>query len=129
MRDELTKLAQEQTELASRLASTRTKAVKSRGRSRHQFDYRREDDEPLLLRETISTTIAQRLEELKGDDAYVDEIVLAARDRAWHDIGGAIMSRVTNVVVDEGDYEERREFRLRDLVDIDLKELLASARG
>ncbi len=128
VRSELGKLAQEQTELAARLTTTRTKAIRSRGRSRHQFDYRREDDEPLLLRESISATIAGRLDELRGDDAYVDDIVTAARDRAWHDIGGAIMSRVTSVIVDEGDYEEHRDDRLHELIDVDLKELLSSIR-
>jgi hypothetical protein len=126
VRLELDKLAQEQTELAAHLTTTRTKAIKSRGRSRHQFDYRREDDEPLLLRESISTAIAARLDELRRDDAYVDDIVTAARDRAWHDIGGAIMSRVTSVIIDEGDYEEHRDDRIHELIDIDLKELLSS---
>lgn len=129
VRDELAHLAEEQVELAGRMVDTRAKALKSSGRSRHQFDYRADDNTALASRQTIYTTIASRLETLAADDAYVDEIVLAARDRAWNDIGGAIMSHVTSVVVPDVGYGEGRDERVKLLLDIDLATLAASASG
>lgn len=125
VRDELGHLADEQADLATRMGTTRTKALKSRGRSRHQFDYRRDDDEQLALRGTISTSISARLDALRGDSAYVDEIVTAARDRAWNDIGATIVSRVRAVVVPDATYGEHRDERLRELLDVDLASLLS----
>ena len=129
VRDEVGRLVIEQSELAERMASTRTKAMKSRGRSRHQFDYRRDDNEPLAQREAIYSAISTRLEALRADDAWVDDIVTAARDRAWNDIGATIISRVNAVVVPDGGYDDHRDERLRDLLEIDLKALTEADRG
>lgn len=125
--DELGRLVTEQRDLAQRMVETRTQALKSRGRSRHQFDYRVEDNNALASRETIYTTIASRLDALSRDPAYVDEVVTAARDRAWNDIGGAIMSHVREVVVPDTDYGSHRDERLKLLLDVDLAALTANA--
>jgi hypothetical protein len=127
VRAELRHLAGEQRDLAERMVTTRTRALKSRGRSRHQFDYRPDDNEALALRETIYTTIADELALLGDDPDYVDAIVLSARDRAWNDIGSAIVDQVRSVVVRDADYAEGREERLRQLLEVDL-EALAKAR-
>lgn len=128
VRAELAHLAREQEDLATRMVETRTKALKSRGRSRHQFDYRPDDNSALASRETIYTAIAAGLDQLAGDAAYVDDIVLAARDRAWNDIGSAALSQASAVVVPDGDYDSLRDERLRDLLEIDLKKLTDDAR-
>jgi hypothetical protein len=131
VRDELARLTREQRDLAARMVEARTKALKSKGRSRHQFDYRADDNTALASRETIYTTIATRLDALATDAAYVDEIVTAARDRAWNDIGSTIISHVADdVVVPDGDYGSHRDERLQLLLDIDLAALAAgAARG
>jgi hypothetical protein len=125
VRDELGRLTREQTDLAARMVETRTKALKSRGRSRHQFDYRADDNNALASRETIYATIATRLAVLADDPAYVDEIVTAARDRAWNDIGSTIINHVNDVVVPDGEYDAHRDERLKLLLDIDLAALEA----
>ncbi|MCU1526720.1 MAG: hypothetical protein JWP75_483 [Frondihabitans sp.] len=125
--EEITHLADEQANLASRMVETRGKALKSRGRSRHQFDYRPDDNEALALRQTISATVSTELRALRDDSSYVDNIVLAARDRAWNDIGSAIMSQVNSIVVPDRDYSEKRDDRIRQLLDVDLAALLAEA--
>jgi len=128
VRDELGRLVDEQRELATRMIETRTKALKSRGRSRHQFDYRPDDNNALASRETIYTTIATRLEVLAGEAAYVDDIVTAARDRAWNDIGSTIITHVTHDAVISGDdYAEGRDERLALLLEVDLAALAAAA--
>ena len=130
VRDELGRLTREQRDLAARMVEARTKALKSKGRSKHQFDYRADDNKALASRETIYTTIATRLDALATDPAYVDEIVTAARDRAWNDIGSTIINHVANdVVVPDGDYGSKRDERLQLLLDIDLAALAAGAAG
>ncbi len=123
VRSELRHLADEQRALAERMVTTRTRALKSRGRSRHQFDYRPDDNEALALREAIYTTIADELALLGDDPDYVDAIVLSARDRAWNDIGSAIVNQVRSVVVEDADYADARDERLRQLVEVDLEGL------
>jgi hypothetical protein len=124
VRSEIGRLVAEQEELHSRMTTTLTKAVKSKGRSRHQFDYRRDDEEPLAQRVAIYQAIASRLGALRDDDAYVDDIVTAARDRAWNDIGATIMTRVSDAtVVPDRTYDEDRDDRIRELLDVDLKGL------
>lgn len=129
VREELGRLANEQNELATRMVDARTKALKSRGRSRHQFDYRRDDNSALALREAIYSTIADELEALKGDDAYVGGIVVSARDRAWNDIGSAVLSQAGAVVVPDSGYDDARDERLRQLLEVDLAALAESASG
>lgn len=128
VRAELGRLAAEQRDLATRMVDARTKALKSKGRSRHQFDYRADDNSALAARETIYTTIASRLEERARDEALVADIVIAARDRAWNDVGGAIMSHVNAVVVPDVAYGANREARLKELLDVDLAALAKSSR-
>ncbi|WP_157887752.1 hypothetical protein [Frondihabitans sp. PAMC 28766] len=129
-RDELGNLIAEQQELAERMAETRTKASKSRGRSRHQFDYRREDEQPLAQREAIYREIATRLAALRDDDGYIDDIAMGARDRAWNDIGATIVNRVAAAtVVPDRTYDEHRDERLRELLDIDFRALAEADRA
>lgn len=125
VRDELDRLATEQVDLAGRLSEERAKALKARGRSRHQFDYRVDDNTALASRVTISTSIAGRLRGLAADHSYVDSVVTTARDRAWGDIGGAVIQHAKEVVVPDASYEEGRDDRLRDLLDVDLAALAA----
>lgn len=127
VRDELGRLSQEQKDLATRMVETRLKALKSRGRSRHQFDYRVDDNTALASRETIYSTIALRLDALAEDPAYVEAIVTAARDRAWDDIGSNIITRINSAIVPEGDYDLHRDDRLKELLDVDLAALVTAA--
>jgi hypothetical protein len=129
VRDELGRLTREQRELAARMVETRAQALKSRGRSKHQFDYRVDDNSALVAREAIYSTIATRLDALAGDAAYVDEIVTASRDRAWNDIGSTIISQVNAVVVPDTEYGEHRDERLQQSLEVDLAALAASAHG
>lgn len=127
VRDELGRLAREQSELATRMVETRTKALRSRGRSRHQFDYRPDDNHALASREAIYSTIASKLDALRDDDVYVDGVALAARDRAWNDIGSAIVSHARAAVSPGADYGIYRADRLQEFLEVDLQPLLERA--
>lgn len=125
VRDAIGHLIREQRDLAARMIEARSRALKSRGRSRHQFDYRAGDSSALLSREAIYSTIADRLEALIGDDEYVGEIITAARDRAWSDIGAAILKKAGAVVVPDSEYEAERDERLQRFLEEDLAGLAA----
>ncbi|WP_423919545.1 hypothetical protein ACPEEZ_12520 [Frigoribacterium sp. 2-23] len=124
VREELGRLADEQRTTARRMSSERRKAGRARGRSKHQHDYRRDDDFALWFRENTYTTVADRLLALQDDSDWVDDIVAIAVDRAWGDVGAAVVTRVRSaVVVEDDDYAEHRDERLRGLIDDDLEAL------
>lgn len=127
VRDAIGHLIREQRDLAARMIEARSRALKSRGRSRHQFDYRAGDSSALASREAIYSTIADRLDALIGDDEYVDDIITAARDRAWSDIGAAILKKAGAGMVPDSEYEAERDERLRTFLREDLAALAADA--
>jgi hypothetical protein len=71
--------------------------------------------------------VADRLDALRDDDEYVDDVVQAAVARAWGDVGAAVVTRVraASVVVD-AEYGEARAERLAGLGD-DLDALARTA--
>ena len=118
VRRTLHRLAEEQRYQNTRIGAARAKALRSKGRSRHQHDYRKGDDETLWFREKTYVAVADRLDALRDDDEYVDDIVQAAVARAWGDVGDAVVSRAraAAVVVDAA-YAEARDERLAGLGD------------
>jgi hypothetical protein len=125
VRRTLHRLAEEQRAQNTRIAGERAKALRARGRSRHQHDYRPGDDETLWFRENAYVTVADRLDGLRDDADYVDGIVASAVERAWGDVGSAVVTRVRarQVVVDD-DYRDDKQSRLAGLGD-DLEALAA----
>jgi len=121
----LGRLAAEQREQNERIGGERAKALKAKGRSRHQHDYRRGDDDTLWFREKTYTAVAERLDELQSDDEFVGGIVAAAVERAWGDVGAVIVTKVSAVEAVDPAYHDERDQRLRALVDEDIARLLA----
>lgn len=100
------------------------------GRALHQTDYRKGDADRLERREQVSDILADRLEELAEDDAYVLGIVEAARQSAWDEIGASITSKLLRrpeLEADTREYREHRAERIRELVKVDLPLLEASS--
>jgi hypothetical protein len=124
----LGRLAAEQREQNERIGGERAKALKAKGRSRHQHDYRRGDDDTLWFREKTYTAVAERLDELRSDEGFVDGIVAAAVDRAWGDVGAVIVTKVAAVEAVDAAYPDERDQRLRALVDEDIAGLVARGR-
>jgi hypothetical protein len=110
---ELYRIAEEQMLDAERMEEARDVALRTEGKGTHQFDYRRGDAEPLALRAAIYSRVAERLIRLSGDDVYVDSVVDAARERAWSDVGSAVITRLGEEVAVDADYERDRAKRMR----------------
>lgn len=100
------------------------------GRALHQTDYRKGDADRLERREQVSDILADRLDELAEDDAYVLSVVDAARESAWEEIGASITAKLLRrpeLEAHTREYKEHRAVRLRELVKVDLPLLEASS--
>jgi hypothetical protein len=124
-REELHRMAEEQRGDAARMREIRAKASKQKGRSRHQHDYRRGDDQKLRTREATYEALAEQLDGKRDDAGFVDGIVLAARARAWDDIGTTVVGRLGWAQRPTDDYEIGRDDRLQQMLDEDFAALLA----
>lgn len=124
-REELHRMAEEQRGDAERMREIRAKSSKTGGRSRHQHDYRRGDDQKLRTREATYESLAEELDGKRDDAGFVDGIVLAARARAWDDIGTTVVGRLGWAQRPTEDYEIGRDDRLQRMLDEDFAALLA----
>jgi len=122
-RQELHRMAEEQRGDAARMREIRATSSKQKGRSRHQHDYKRGDDLKLRTREATYEELAKRLDARRDDQHFVDGIVLAARARAWDDVGQTVVDRLGWAARPADDYDDGRADRLRDLVEGDLAAL------
>jgi hypothetical protein len=124
-REELLRMATEQRGDAERMREIRSKAMKQKGRSKHQHDYRRGDDLKLRTREATYEQLATMLEQRRDDKGFVDRIVLAARARAWDDIGTTVVGRLGWAQRPTEGYEIGRDDRVQQMLDEDFAALLA----
>lgn len=129
-REVIHELVQELDQVAEWSAAERESASQREGRSAHQHDYHRADAWNLRLRERINAAVAERLTELRGDDAYLAEFAERARQEAWAEIAGEIDARLARewpeIEVDEA-YERERDDRMRGLT-LELEREVADAR-
>jgi hypothetical protein len=129
-REVIHELVQELDEVAEWSAAERESASQREGRSAHQHDYHRADAWNLRLRERINAAVAERLTELRGDDAYLAEFAERARQEAWAEIAGEIDARLARewpeIEVDES-YERERDDRMRGLT-LELEREVTDAR-
>ena len=129
-REVLHELVVELDQVAEWSAAERESAAQREGRSEHQHDYHRADAWNLRLRERINVAVAERLTELRNDDAYLAEFAERARQEAWAEIAGVIDQRLaqdwSEFEVDEA-YEQERDERMSGLA-LDLSRDLEQAR-
>jgi hypothetical protein len=100
------------------------------GRALHQTDYRKADAELLERREQVSDILADRLDDLADDDGYLLEVVDAARNAAWDEIGASIEAKLARrpELEDSDAYREQRDRRIKEFLAIDLPLLEASVK-
>ncbi|KQS09996.1 hypothetical protein ASG04_05260 [Curtobacterium sp. Leaf183] len=125
VREELHRMAEEQRGDAERMRDIRAKALKQKGRSKHQHDYKRGDDLALRMREATYDRLAEMLDSRRDDQGFVDRIVLAARARAWDDIGTTVVGRLGWAQRPTEGYEIGRDERVQEMLAEDFAALLA----
>ena len=110
---ELYRIAEEQMLEAERMEDALDVALRTEGTGTHQFDYRQGDVSPLALRAAIYSRVAERFIGYSADDDYVESVVGSARDRAWNDVGSAVINRLNEGAAADADYERERSRRMR----------------
>ncbi|MFZ7089272.1 hypothetical protein [Curtobacterium sp. RRHDQ10] len=128
-RDELERMAAEQTTEAERMREIRAVAQNAKGRSKHQHDYRRGDDLKLRTREAAYVELAAAMRRSAEDAAFIDTVVIAARERAWNDIGATVVDRLGWAQRPAEGYEIGRDERVQQMLDEDFAALVARQRG
>ena len=129
-REVFRQLAREKRDEVERLDEIIDRVKDKPGRATHQTDYRKGDSDRLERREQVSDILADRLDELAEDDDYVLSVVNAARDSAWDEIGASITAKLVRrpeLEAHTREYKDQRDARIRDLVNVDLALLEASA--
>ena len=116
VREEAARLVDEQLEGMRRLRTVRRRTHRSYGQSQHQFDYRVEDVDALRMREATHKQLARLLGRAARDDAFVAEVVAAARARAWDDVGSTVVDRIGWAAAAAPGYDEGRDERIGGLV-------------
>jgi hypothetical protein len=92
-------------------------------------NYNEPDSPALSERSAIHERVSEELLRLSTDAEYLARVAEAARTAAWDDVGGAIESRLlrTPSVLD-GQYDEKKDARIRSLLRVDLRALEAEVR-
>lgn len=124
-------LAREKRDDVDRLDDIIERSRDRPGRALHQTDYRKADAELLERREQVSDILADRLDELSEDDAYLLEVVNAARSAAWDEIGASIeakLARRPELEAHTREYRDQRARRIGELIKVDLPLLEASTK-
>jgi histone H3/H4 len=122
-REELRRLAVEERADARRIDEEREAAEDRPGKASHQSDSRAGDIEHLRRRSDALQALADRLIRLSADDEHLDELVEAARQQAWDEVGTSIAERTAQAwsLADRLGAAERA--RRMDLVADDLRAL------
>ncbi len=123
-REVLERLAAEADAAAERLSEAKRWSAATDGRARHAHDYRSADFANLKHRLAVSEAIARSLRELSQDDDFLDDLVMRARDDAWHEVAIIIEQSLDRSVIPvDTRYLAEREERMRRLIDEDLAAL------
>lgn len=121
-------LATESALAAERLATQRRLAGYMDGKARHVHDYHPADRGNLKRREELSLEMARRLLENRDDETYLLQLIERARADAWHEISAAVEQSLDRLDIPvDATYRRERAERMRQLVTIDLAQLLESA--
>lgn len=126
-RIELRALGKRNTHDAERVEKQRKRLSKSKWTMSFSEDSR-QDIVLLAKRRKVYERLAEALEAVAEDEVKVAELVASAQADAGAELGAAVTARLIAQakVPDEPDYKEKREDRMRDLVNIDLAMLKAT---
>jgi hypothetical protein len=126
-RTELRALSKRNTLDAERVERQRKRLSKTKW-SLSFSDDSRQDIVLLAKRRKVYERLAEALAAVAEDEEQVTELVAAAQGDAGAELGAAVSARLIDQakVPTEPDYQEKREDRMRDLVNIDLAMLKAT---
>lgn len=113
---------------ADNLEALITRLERAPRSARDPQGYSRDDVPNMQHRRDVSKEVARRLRERSDDDAYLNDLVSAARRDAWRDVASNIEHNLDlEYAPVDADYLKHREERMRDLVAEDLAALRSAA--
>jgi hypothetical protein len=120
---ELRSFAREQEGYARRM--NRLAVSVTDGPSSREHDYGPRDYRMLTQRGLIYSSLSGELARLADDAAFVADVVEAAREQAWAELGKAIEARLQwmSGATPDSDYASERDERLRSFIGTDLADL------
>lgn len=126
-KEAVTTLALESLETAATVGADLRRARKLRGEAMYRDDYRRGDVNNLTIRLGSLEGVAQRLKENLENDKWLRELITEAHGLAWAELSREMERSLDRKEASEfGDenYEEDRESRLRQFINLDLAQLI-----
>lgn len=126
-REVLEHLAAEAEAATERLSEAKRWSAGSDGRARHAHDYRSADFANLKHRLAVSQEIARNLREQSQDNEFLDDLVVRARNDAWHEVAVIIEQSLDRSIIPvDTRYLAERDERMRRLVEEDIAALLTA---
>ena len=131
VRESLTELANERDNDAAHLDAI-AQEIQRFGRSgRAESDYGIDDNHTITHRRSVYRRVAEELRARRNDEQYVQKTAENARQAAWMEIGESLKSRAEHPYYGGGnsrDYAEKREERIRILIEKDFPRLVREAQ-
>lgn len=123
----VTTLAVENLEMAASVAADLQRARRLRGEAISKDDYRRGDVNNLTIRQGSHEAVARMLKEKLEDDHWLRQLITEAHDLAWSELSREMersLDRKEALEFGGENYEEDREARLRQFINLDLAQLI-----
>lgn len=123
----VTTLAVENLEMAASVAADLQRARRLRGEAISKDDYRRGDVNNLTIRQGSHEAVARMLKGKLEDDHWLRQLITEAHDLAWSELSREMersLDRKEALEFGGENYEEDREARLRQFINLDLAQLI-----
>ena len=123
----VTSLAVENLEAAASVASDLQRARRLRGEAVSKDDYRRGDVNNLTIRQGSHEEVARMLKEKLDNEQWLRELITEAHGLAWAELSREMersLDRKEAIEFGGANYEEERDDRLRQFINLDLAQLI-----
>lgn len=123
----LSNLSREHQELADKLDKKLVRARRLPGEAEYGDDYRRIDVKNLVVRKQSLELVAARLAEHMHDVDVVQSLIQEAHSLAWAELSREMersLDRTEALEFGDESYEEERDDRLRQFINLDLAQLI-----
>ncbi len=123
----ITTLAVENLEMAAVVAADLKRARKLRGEAMSKDDYRRGDVNNLTIRQGSLEEVARRLKDNLSNEQWLRELITEAHSLAWAELSREMersLDRKEAIEFGGANYEEERDDRLRQFINLDLAQLI-----
>jgi hypothetical protein len=126
-KEAITTLAVESLETAAIVGADLKRARKLRGEAMYRDDFRRGDVKNLTIRLGSLEAVAQKLKDSRENEGWLKELITEAHGLAWAELSREMersLDRKEAIEFGGENYEDDRESRLRQFINLDLAQLI-----